>query len=794
MTNGKGQSRRQVQFFDEDRHRPITGSRRADSRSPASAKRGRSCKCAERRIPCKHKAVAQGPPDRDTLERDPAGSGYAVVSEPLCRVTIVGYMISAPAPPANLGSDARRRGGTVAVCLAVGLFALNWYIARELFVREFTQQYGSIESSFIAFAGYAMRHWGDLSWYPIWFNGTPFHTIYQPGLHVTVAAIATVFQLTPQHAYHFVTGLTYCTGPVTLFWFCYRVTGRWGCAFATGVFYSIVSTSALLSRDLYAWMDGPFHPRRFEILTRWGEGPHITALTLLPLVLLSLYRAGVEKRRWWFPLAAVALASLVLTNWPGSVGLSMAIGGFCLAQVGYKRIAWARLLSIAVVAYLLAGRWIPPSTVVLVQRNAQQSDGHYFGPIHLLYFGVLMALLAGIEFGLRRARAGWLLRFAVSFAVISGAVTCGWWWFGVALLPQPPRFQVELEMAIAIAVCYLGKRLLESVPAGARAALIMALIIAAVPVAKSNRRFARGLTTSMDMKRLSEYKMAQAFSRLRPADRVFVSGNVSYWMNVWTETPQVDGCCDPGVPDIEHRISNYMVFSGQNAGARDAEISILWLRAWGATAIGVNGPRSTEPFKPMNRPFKFDGALPVLWRDGDDVIYDIPSIHRSLAHVIPSAALITRAPKNGLDTEQLERFVTALEDPAAPDAAFQWKTQHSAHVSATVQPGQLVSVQITHDPGWRALVNNVQRPVLRDKLGMMAIDTGCRGPCAVDLVYDGGAEAKAMAVLQMLGLLLAVCVPLFLPGRGGHNGGASRKAGSVEPAVPAQAVGDHSHK
>jgi hypothetical protein len=45
---------------------------------------------------------------------------------------------------------------------------------------------------------------------------------------------------------------------------------------------------------------------------------------------------------------------------------------------------------------------------------------------------------------------------------------------------------------------------------------------------------------------------------------------------------------------------------------------------------------------------KFDGILPVLWRDGDDMIYDIPDRFHSLAHLIPWSV------------------IAALEDPDLP--------------------------------------------------------------------------------------------------------------------------------
>ena len=96
-------------------------------------------------------------------------------------------------------------------------------------------------------------------------------------------------------------------------------------------------------------------------------------------------------------------------------------------------------------------------------------------------------------------------------------------------------------------------------------------------------------------------------------------------------------------------IAAFTIFSGRNAGARDAEYSVFWLKAFGARAISVSGPNGREYYKPFANPRKFDGVLPVLWREGDDIIYEAPSRSTSLAHVIPGAAVATRTPLHGLD-------------------------------------------------------------------------------------------------------------------------------------------------
>ena len=104
----------------------------------------------------------------------------------------------------------------ITLACAAALFALNAYICRELFSVEFTQHMESIEGSYMSISRYATRHWGELTWWPLWFTGMPFTHVYQPGFHLTVAAIAMLFRQSPQHIYHLMCALAYCFGPVTL--------------------------------------------------------------------------------------------------------------------------------------------------------------------------------------------------------------------------------------------------------------------------------------------------------------------------------------------------------------------------------------------------------------------------------------------------------------------------------------------------------------------------------------------------------------------------------------------------
>ncbi len=225
---------------------------------------------------------------------------------------------------------------------------------------------------------------------------------------------------------------------------------------------------------------------------------------------------------------------------------------------------------------------------------------------------------------------------------------------------------------------------------------------------------------------------------------------------MFTEVPQIGGCCDQGVPGIMHRIALYAIYTDENAGPRAAEVSLAWLKAYGASAIGVVGAKSREVFKPYRHPEKFDGNLRELWRQGDAVIFEVPQRSASLAHVIRPDDVVSRAPIHGLDTEPLARYIAALDDPALPIVGMRWLSPHHIRIDAELREGQLVSVQESYDRGWRALVNGAPRRISGDKLGLMVIEPECTGACAIDLIYDGGAEATWAAAAQALGVILLI--------------------------------------
>ena len=275
------------------------------------------------------------------------------------------------------------------------------------------------------------------------------------------------------------------------------------------------------------------------------------------------------------------------------------------------------------------------------------------------------------------------------------------------------------------------------------------------------RRFAPTEVTPIDITQTIEYRMAKWFDANMHGRRVFAPGNVSLWMTMFTDTPETDGCCAQGMPSFEHSIADYAIYTGQNAGRNDTRFSILWLKAYGADAIGVSGRHSTEVFHPFWNPYKFEGVLPVVWRDGDNAVYDLERRSQSLAHVVKPGQIVSRPPENGLDVAPLIPYVQAIEATDAPRADFRWLNGHQARIEADVPPHKLISVQVSYDPGWRITVAGARRRAFADALGLMVIDPQCEGHCVIDLEWGGGAEARWMRAGQILGFLSLIALTIW---------------------------------
>ena len=633
------------------------------------------------------------------------------------------------------------------------LLIVNVLIVAKLFSIEYSAYLESNEGTFIAIARQVALHPGDLRWWPLWACGLPFQNTYLPLLPLMAGGLSVLTGHSPALSYHQVCATFFCLGPVFLYLMAWRMTRQPGTSFIAALAFSIVSPCAWLAPAIRTDLGSAWHLRRMQILAYYGEGPHTVSIGFLPLAILFLYLALTENKLWMKVAAGVFLGATVLSNAFGAVILAMAAISL-LATFDTHRF-WRNvglLVTIGALAYCWISPLLPPSVIAAIRMNSPTVDGDYrFTTRSLAGLAILAAGFLIAWWSTRKLKST-ALRFFLLLALLSTGIVLLGVFARIYIVPQPHRYQIAMDMGLCLLAVFGAGEFLRSYKPALLAPAAMLLILVAVPQVRHDIRYARRMIQAADITTTAPYRVARWMDEHMQGRRVMVSGSYSFHFNDFTDTPQLHGGHDPMLPNFLLRIAVFTIYSGMNTGARDAEISLLWLKALGAHAISVPGPHSAEYYKPFANPRKFEGVLPMLWREGDDTVYDVPVRSSSLAHVVPESAVVRHPPVNGLDTGELEHYVKALEDPALPEAPLVWRDRHTADIQAQVQPGQAVSVQVTYHPGWRASVNGVAQSVKKDGLGFLLLEPACQGRCEITLAYDGGIEWRVTCLASLVAM------------------------------------------
>lgn len=642
------------------------------------------------------------------------------------------------------------------------LTALNLSICWRLFKVEYTDHFSSIEGSFIAIARYISRHWGDFSWWPLWHCGMPYQDTYVPLLHLAVATTASLGHLSAARAYHGAIGVTYAMGAATLYLMAVRLGARRGAAFLSALFYSLFSPSALFMPGVARDIGGLWFSRRLQVLTVYGEGPHVSAMTLLPIAILALESALARGTLRALALAAVAIALVFLTNVPGTMALGLTVFCWICAQPRDRfAAAWKIAASASALAYGLACFGVPPSSLLTVGGNIGPmhtgfSNSLKHGPLLLI---LVLAAVAAAGYLLARTRLPLVVRFAVLFAglVAPLAITAHTETF--ELLPQVGRLHLEAEMGVCLILGCTAWALYSLIPRWIRP-IVLALCIA--PVFLQWQNYGSRADTDIQPANLSnhsEFTTARWLDANMNGSRVYAGGSTSFWLNSFTDTPQLIGCCDQGLAMPVLAYVPYVVNS--RVGPRETLNAKPWLQALGVRALVVNGPTSTDEYKDIQAPERYGGVFPVLHEENGDTVYSVLPDGTSLAHVVrPGEQVPVRPPGQKIPNSDVARYADVIGDSSRSPADFQWIHGSAARIRANLRHDDLVSVQVAFFPGWKADVGGARKPVSADGLGFLLIQPDCQGNCEIALRWTGSPDYLFSAAISLVSLGLVLVMVL----------------------------------
>jgi hypothetical protein len=642
---------------------------------------------------------------------------------------------------------------TVIVFDCIVLFLFTAALIRPLFKAKYLDKWPSIESTFIADARFLVQHWPHPQWQPLWYGGTRFDYIYPPALRYGTAFVSKTLGYIPAKAYHVYTAFFYCAGIAGVY-LLIRVGSRSrGEAWLGALAAATMSPSFLAMRNfrLDAWK---LTPMRLGVLVKYGEGPHMTSLALIPLALAFTWLALERPRAAMLALAAVFSAAVTSHNFYGATSLAVFFPILLWSHwiTRQDRRILAPAIGIPGLAYGLTAFWLVPSYFRITAENMQYvAERGSRWSIALVLAVTIAFVMVTRRLARKRPERTWAVFLAGSMVFFTLNVL-GNYFFHFRVTGEPLRWVPELDtvwiMVAASMLHWMWKRPLR----GPKVAAVAVVVAAFASTAGYVRHAWEIYPLWPNYQDRIEYRVSDWMARNLPDARAFTSGSVRFWYDAWFDNAQLGGGSEQG-------LMNGLVQSAQwevNQG-RDPALSILWMQCFGVDAYYVSDSRSEEIYHDTLDPRKFAGILAAVYDDGrGNWIYRVPRRWTARARVVETVKLNGQGkPRANDDIERIRRYGEMLEKgPDSPVTVTRLSTD-AVRIHARMEPGQSLSVQETYDTPWQAWAEGKRLAVRKDAFGQMAIDAA-PGEHDILLAFVTPLENVAGRIATGLSLLAVV--------------------------------------
>ena len=638
------------------------------------------------------------------------------------------------------------------------VFLYTAILIRPYFKANYENKWASIESTFIADARFLAEHWPHPQWQPLWYAGTRFDYIYPPAVRYGTAVISKVTGFWPVKAYHFYVAFFYALGIAGVY-----LLMRVGSKSRPFAYLGALATSLMSPIFLFlprfrddAWM---LQPQRLGVLVKYGDGPHMSALALIPIALAFGWLALEKHRPWAVALAAVFSAGVAANNFFGAIALAtfypILVWSLWITR-REKRIV-VPAIAIPVLAYGLTAFWLVPSYFQVPQENLKYVSEH--GTLWLFWVAVVVAVafvIVSDRFARARPERAWAV-FIAGCVVFFSLKVFGGLYFNLRISGEPARLLPELDMIYIMAAALILQWLWDRPGIALRAVVLVVLCAAFWTTTGYIRHAWHMFPLSPDYQNHVEYRVTDWLWKNMPDARVFPSGSVRFWYDAWHDLPQLGGGSDQGLLNGEVASALWQT----HAGAKP-EPAILWMQCMGVDAIYVSDQRSQEIFKDFEYPQKFAGVLSVLYDDRQgNTLYRVPRRYPARARVVEARKLnALKPPRANDDVEYLGAYADVIEKgPDSPPTLTRDGTD-VMRVRAKVAPGQSIVVQESWDPAWQAWAGGKQLPVRKDAMGFMAVETP-PGNQEVRLAFVTPLENRIGCVVTVVTLALLLSLMWF---------------------------------
>jgi len=643
------------------------------------------------------------------------------------------------------------------ILLVVLLMAV---LTRPLFKLRYMDNWASIESTFISDARFLSEHWPSPKWQPLWYTGTRFDYVYPSALRYGTAAIAHYYPgMTTAKAYHIYVAFFYCVGIAGIYFLVHAGSGSRRAGLLAALLAALCSPTYLFPHETVREMvrDNPLlAPQRFNALVRYGEGPHVTALGLIPLALAAAWFALRRFEPVAVFFAALFSCLIVSNNFYGASAFALAfpllVWSLWITHLDNR--IFLRAAVIGALAYGLTAFWLTPSYLAITLENMRyvSNPGNKWSLWIFVVQVVAFLVITDWWARGRRERAWpvlvWGLAVVFLLQVLGNIV------FEFRVIGEPTRWVPELDLAVILLFVLGCEWAWRHRHRAVRATAWVALALALVPCAYFFRYSQRFIPRASEPRDRFEYKITHWIHENLPGQRLFVTGTLRFWFDGWHDLPHVGGGSEQGLLNNTVMPAQWEVNLGP-----DLAPSHIWLDVTGADAIIVHGPKSKEHYKDVVTPGKFK-PWTVLYDDGEDnIIYRVPRRYPGLARLVETRAARAVPPQvRNAEMNSAAAYARMLnEGPAIPLTLQREGSDAFVVRGLGGQPGGTsLTVLESYDSPWRAYAGGRPVPIVRDALGFMRVEELPAGVSEVRFEFVTPRENQAGRAITGLSALALV--------------------------------------
>jgi len=565
-------------------------------------------------------------------------------------------------------------------------------------------------------------------------------------------------------SYRLITALVYAFGPVTLYLFVKYLTQRESTAFISAIIYSVVLgpiySATPFASELSAILQ--YVPYNLIVLTLFGEGPHILGLTLIPLALYILLHS---LRRPCFKnifLTSLTIAAVALTNLIALYSFAIISVITLLSEVlrgeavrKMKTALICGVVSYGLVAFCYDYSFIESS----LSFNPLGGDFVLSWQNFAVMLTIVAATLSAFSIYYKKRRLSQHLYLTSAWTVVFLTITAMWHLFKIPLAPQSNRYIPELTISISlflgIATTSISRKLVKAVPESLQPAwkplmtVVTLLIILALPVATSTWELTQ---PNNDIESTPEYNMAQWLMDNNGLQRVYATGTVSFWLNVFTEIPQLRGGSDQGATNPWGIDAATEINTG-----KDEELGVLWCKALNIRYVIVIYPNADTPYHDYIFPNRFEKTLHLRHTYMGFSIFEVPLINSDLVQPVDVANLQDlETIKRINDVKALQRYVNLVEAMSTATVHFRYDEVDRLEIRVTNATEKAhILVKMTYDERWKASIDGRSVTITAVGPDLMLINPNKKGNYILELVCGKSAS-------EILGTAITISTILIL--------------------------------